>query len=323
MTKLLASIRQYLSVRHRTVGAAALRIALGLNMLVLYVMHIPERNFIWGDRGVLSAAVARAMYLNSGRWSLFFLSDSPLFHAVLFWGGLVVTILFIVGVWPRLMSVLFFVMSYSLYARNPLLMDGGDNILILLAFFLMFVDTSGRFVPWQREETRGQNSFVALVHNFGVIAILAQLCILYFTSAWAKMSGHMWQDGTAIYYILRSTSFDVSPLNSIITQNATLETILTYATIVLQIGFPFVVWNRLLKWPWLIGAFTFHLGIGISMGLMWFSLVMLSCELIFIDDRSYAKARAWLVELAQKHDVRSRVRGVGKRASRVPRGVTS
>jgi hypothetical protein len=292
------AIRRYLSVRHRTVATSLLRVTLGLNMLVLYVMHFPEREFIWGDHGVLPIASAKVVYAAGHRWSLYYLSPAPLVHAALFWGGFVVTVLFVVGVAPRLMSVLFFVASWSLYARNPLLMDGGDNILILMAFLLMFVDTSGRFAPWRVAAEPRQNPFVALLHNVGVAAMIGQLFVLYFTSAWAKMSGHMWQDGTAIYYILRSTSFDVSPTNAIIIHNPYLETALTYATILLQIGLPFAVWSRYLKWPWLAGALAFHLGIGFSMGLMWFSLVMISCESMLIDDRTYAYLRGRYLRLS-------------------------
>jgi len=61
-----------------------------------------------------------------------------------------------------------------------------------------------------------------------------------------------------------------------------------YGTIILQVGFPFIIWSRTLKYPWILGACTFHLAIAYFMGLVWFSFTMLSCELILIDDRAYA-----------------------------------
>jgi hypothetical protein len=50
-----------------------------------------------------------------------------------------------------------------------------------------------------------------------------------------------------------------------------------------------MIWNRTLKYPWIAGACAFHVGIAYFMGLVWFSLTMLSCELIMIDDRAYLK----------------------------------
>jgi hypothetical protein len=101
------------------------------------------------------------------------------------------------------------------------------------------------------------------------------------------MSGHMWQDGTAIYYILRVNEFNLSPVTPWLIHNVFLVAALTLGTLVLQIGFPFVIWHKVLKYPWIIGAFTFHLAIAYFMGLVLFSLTMLSCELVLIDDGVY------------------------------------
>jgi hypothetical protein len=36
-------------------------------------------------------------------------------------------------------------------------------------------------------------------------------------------------------------------------------------TLPLQIGFPFMIWNRTLKYPWIAGACAFHVGIAYFM----------------------------------------------------------
>jgi hypothetical protein len=294
MPALATRLRLFFSVRHRTIGAVILRVCLGFNTLVMYALHFPQRAFIWGDQGVIPLAVNSTFLQMRHSASLYDISGSDQVHAVIFLAGIFVTGLFTVGFQTRVTSVLFFIFTFSLYARNEIVLDGGDNLLILVAFFLMFVDVSGKYIPGRADEAPPQNPYISVVHNLGIGAIILQICILYFTSAWAKMMGHMWQDGTAIYYILRSSEFNLSPLTDALVRNDVLETLLTYGTILLQIGFPFVIWHRTLKYPWILGAFSFHVGIAYFMGLVWFSLTMLSCEFILIGDQAYVKAGRYL-----------------------------
>lgn len=283
----LDAVRETFSVEHRTIGAAALRIMLGATTLMMYALHFQQRAFLWGDRGVFPRDVNATFLALRDSWSLYNVGSSETLHAAIFVAGMIVTALFTVGFMTRLTSVLFFVFTFSLYMRNEIVLDGGNNLLMLIAFLMMFVDVSGKRIPKLGEGPPAQNRYVALLHNFGILAIIGQISILYFTSAWAKMMGHMWQDGTAIYYVLRTSEFHLSPLTDFLIQNSLLVVLFTYATIVLQIGFPFMIWNKRLKYPWIIGACSFHIAIAYFMGLVWFSLTMLSCELILVSDGAY------------------------------------
>lgn len=293
----LSRVRRFMSTRHRLQGARLLRITLGFNTLLMYALHFQQRAFIWGDHGALPHDVNAIFLQMRNSYSLYGLSTSERAHDAIFIAGMCVSALFVVGVAPRVMSVLFFVFTFSLYARNEIILDGGDNLLIIIAFLLMFLDTSGR----QKELAKGSgwDSYIALMHNLAVIAVIVQVCILYFTSAWAKMMGHKWQDGTAVYYILRTSEFNLSPLAHVITQNAIVVALLTLGTIVLQIGFPFVIWHRVLKYPWIAGAFTFHIAIAYFMGLIWFSFTMLSVELILISDGVYQRGHSLFAHLME------------------------
>jgi hypothetical protein len=283
----LAAVRETFSTEHRTIGAAALRIMLGATTLMMYALHFQQRAFLWGDRGVFPRDVNATFLALRNSWSVYNIGSSETLHALIFVAGMIVTALFTVGFMTRITSVLFFVFTFSLYTRNEILLDGGNNLLMLIAFFLMFVDVSGRRIPSAATGAPAQNRYLALLHNLGVLAIIGQISILYFTSAWAKMMGHMWQDGTAIYYVLRTAEFHLSPLTDFLIQNPLIVVVATYATIILQVGFPFMIWNKTLKYPWILAACSFHIGIAYFMGLVWFSLTMLSCELILVSDHAY------------------------------------
>lgn len=70
--------------------------------------------------------------------------------------------------------------------------------------------------------------------------------------------------------------------------------VVTWTSLMFQIAFPFLLFNRYTKIIALLGILAFHIGIGVLMGLPWFSLTMIAVDAIFIRDRSYRKLGNWL-----------------------------
>lgn len=300
-------IRTHLSVQHREIGMSLLRIALGINILFLYAVHAFQYQFIWGNNGIVPYSLFLSQMTELRSWSIYELSGSDLFGMAVFGIGLLVTVLFTVGLFTRLSTVAFYIFTWSLYCRNEWVLDGGDNLLYLLAFYMMFADC-GRYFSIDsalsaNNPKRPPSQFASLLHNVAVFAIVMQLCIVYFTSAFYKIQGHMWQDGTALYYILRTAEFNLTLLGKSIYANSSVVSLLTYATIIFQIGFPFLIWNRYAKVVVFCGALCLHLSIAFVMGLFWFSMVMISAELAIFSDSDYVAfsnvVKEWWTEVAQ------------------------
>lgn len=286
----LQKLQAVASRKNRTIGVSLLRVALGTIILAVYVHHIALRGFLWGDQGVISYPdFVQLMHMRRS-FSLFLFSSNPMFGTLVFYAGMLVSLAFTLGFMTRITSVFFYIFTWSLYTRNPFCLDGGDNLLYLLAFYLMFTDCGAHFSidrALKKERPRRDNPFVAVIHNFGVMALVAQMCLLYFTSAFFKMQGHMWQDGTAIYYILRAAEFNLSPMAKIFWANDTVVTLLTWSTMVFQMSWPFLIFQRKARPVLALGALCLHSMIGYFMGLFWFSAVMISGELIIFDDKDY------------------------------------
>ena len=289
----LRALRENLSVKHRLIGLALLRVSLGLLKLDFYVRHIAQRAFLWGNQGVVPFSTFLNIAEGRRGLSLYLLASRPAVGEAIFWLGVLVTIAFTVGYRTRLSACLFYVFTWSLYSRNPFVLDGGDNLLYLMAFYLIFADCGAHFsVDAAHRAPRRENPFAALVHNFAVYAVIAQLCLLYFTSALYKCQGHMWQDGTAIYYILRAAEFNLSPWAHLFYDHAAVVTLITWSTMVFQMAWPFLIWNRAARPFVAAGALMLHTMIGYFMGLVWFSAVMVSAELMIFDDRDYRRFAA-------------------------------
>lgn len=297
----------YWSSEHYLMGASALRILFGVNVLWLYVSNLAQRTYLWGPNGVVTNAMSQQA-LSAGReFSLYNLSPSPIFFNLLFFLGMLITVLYILGLYPRILGVLMYAATYSLYSKNYLLLDGGNNILVLELFYLMFAQSGAYFglhsakirsAVARRSAASLWRQLPALTHNMAVTAVMLQLCLMYFVSFIFKVHGHEWYRGTAIYYVLRTNEFRLPGISHLLYDSPLLINLLTYGTLLFQGAFPFLIWNRRLKPVMLIGATLFHLGIAYVMGLAWFSITMLSADAIFVTDDMYTDAWKKLRRLA-------------------------
>jgi hypothetical protein len=282
----LAEVRRFASVKHRTIALSVLRISIGLTLLVYYLQHIFQREYLWGNAGLVPFSLfQQIMQLRHG-FSLYLLSPSFHYQTAVFYLGLVITLAFTLGYRLRISSVLFYVFTWSLFERNIFLLTGGDNFLYLVAFFLMFADCGEHF---SLDAISGRNRiqprpFAAMVHNYAVLAIIIQLSLVYLTSAFYKLEGPLWQNGTAIYYVLRLSEFNLSPLARHFYDTEILVRLLTWATAVFEISWPFLIWNRRTKPFAALGAVLMHAMIGYFMGLVWFSFVFIAAQVVIFKD---------------------------------------
>jgi predicted DCC family thiol-disulfide oxidoreductase YuxK len=125
-----------------------------------------------------------------------------------------------------------------------------------------------------------------LVHNGAVLVIAFQVCVIYATAGLTKVQGSMWQDGSAMGYILQLHWFQPWPgLDSWLLGHALMLTLIGYVTVFVQVGFPFAVFSPRLKYPSLVVLCGMHLSIAVVLGLPFFSLFMLVGDAVFLSDR--------------------------------------
>lgn len=289
MKSSLDRFREMLSVERRLVGVSLMRVGLGTIILAVYSQHIMQFRFLWGNNGVVPYSLFKEILLVNRERSLF--AISPSLNTLILILGVASTVMFTIGLYTRVSSVAFYVFTFSLYTRNPFLLDGGDNLLYLLAFYMMFTDCGAHFSFDSTTRSNNPGPLVALLHNFGVLAIVTQLTLLYFTSAFYKIQGHMWQDGTAIYYILRSAEFNMSSVSHIIYDNGSVLALITWGVMITQMAWVFWIWHPKLRWIMVASTVVMHVMIAYFMGLFWFSAVMICSECIVLSDSDYSLLR--------------------------------
>jgi antimicrobial peptide system SdpB family protein len=234
-----------------------------------------------------------------GTTSLYALSSSTIWFELVFHAGALAALLFTLGWHTRFMTVAHYLFLWSLNQRNPMLMDGGDNVTAIVLIFMMFVDCGARISLDARRRNSDLNvdSFRhrlgSLLHHAGLLAIVLQVCTVYLVSGMYKVQGQHWKNGTALYYILRVNEFGWPGVNHLLYENASLVVLMTYGTVFFQLAFSFLLLKRSLRPIAVAGGVALHLGIAIHMaGLITFSLTMIGLELLIMGDAHYRRIGA-------------------------------
>lgn len=280
-------------------GVAAARLSLGAVSVWLYAENYSSRDHLWGPHAVFPFNSFVRALRQDGSYSLYALSQSRLWFTVVFHLGMGVAVLFMIGWRSRVMTVVHYVFMWSLFHRNLFILDGGDNLLVLVLVYLMFADSGHYFALGARERRERANRpshglawrIGTIAHNAAIAAIVAQVCIVYVAAALFKVQGPLWQNGTALYYIMRVQDFTWPGWSQHFYGSAWLVAVGTYGTILFQAAFPFLLLRRVTRNWAFVGALGMHAGIALFMHLLTFSWVVVSCELLLLEDRDFR--RAW------------------------------
>ncbi|WP_338897048.1 HTTM domain-containing protein [Streptomyces sp. TG1A-60] len=293
-------------------AAAVLRIGYGLLYLVFLLREFPHRDEIWGPGSPWTPELARQLFGQTGWVSILTLSDSRVYFEVCYAAALVTSALFMLGWRTRVVSVLFAVVVASFHARAIFMTDGGDNLILLMAVYLVLTACGRRWSldarrarrqasvekgesTWagsvagelRRQPGTSRRTLTAVLHNCGMFVIAAQVCFLYGAAGLYKVQGATWGNGTALHYVLNLDLFRPWPALSLAAaEHEVLTAIACYLTVLLQVAFPFVLFGRL-KYPVLTMLLGMHLGIAVLMGLPLFSGAMIIADAVFVPDRFY------------------------------------
>jgi hypothetical protein len=233
-------------------------------------------------------------------WSVWFHVTDPATMRWVHAGVLAVVILFTLGAWTRVMSVLTWLAALSYIQRSPITLFGMDTIISILLLYLM-IGPSGaalsvdRLVTRYRAVRRGlpPPTVEPLVSaNLALRLMQVHFCIIYGAAGLSKLLGGAWWNGTALWGTL--VNYEFSPVRFPVYAEALRwlcrhrwlwEVVMSGGavyTLALEIGFPFLVWQRDWRGPMVIGAVLLHTGISLTMGLVGFGLLMLTLVLSFV-----------------------------------------
>jgi len=204
---------------------------------------------------------------------------------------------------------------------QPGMLFGMDTMTNLGLFYLMIAPCGAalsldRWWQVRRERRRLGAKYVPqppqpmVSATFATRLLQINYCIIYFAAGTSKLMGASWWNGTAPNGFLLNYSFApfdvpkyVEFLQWLVKHRWLWElfcTIGVVGTLCLELGFPFLVWNRYTRWVMVSGSILFHTLIALLMGLVTFSLMMMVLVMAFVPPEAVRQmVQSWEVRLRQ------------------------
>jgi CubicO group peptidase (beta-lactamase class C family) len=197
------------------------------------------------------------------------------------------------GVHARLSAFLAWGLHLSLMTSGSASYYGVDQLANTFLFYL-FLFPSGRawtFAPRPAFSLREARIPVGCLRVMQI-----HLCVIYLAAGLDKAMGSQWWNGEAIWQTVSQPIFSTFDLRWL-AKHSWIPTLAGCGTLVVEIGYAFLVWPRRTRTVWCVSTIGFHLGTGLFMGLVFFSSVMIlltSCLFLIpegVMERSIAPRR--------------------------------
>jgi hypothetical protein len=233
-------------------------------------------------------------------WSAYHELTSPGWIVALHVFILLSMLAFTAGLCTRVTAALSWAGAMCYVHRASSTVFGLDTMMMILLLYLM-IGPSGATLSvdrwlakwWARRrglpEPEVKPSYAA---NFVIRLIQVHMCLIYFAGGTSKLLGSTWWSGTALNLVVLNYSF--APMNFgpyyelmkfLASRRWLWETVMSggiVSTLALEIGFPFLVWDRRWRWVMVCGSVCMHTAIAVTMGLTTFSLMMIVMVSSFI-----------------------------------------
>lgn len=265
---------------------------MGIASLLIIDLCIRSTSIIahYTDSGVLPIDILFKSNWNPNFFSIYCMGSGWKIIAFLFLLNFIFAVALFFGYKTRLVTIICWVFLVSLHNRNPLILQGGDELLRMCLFWGIFMPWGARYsidrLVLQREQADLKTNDNSLSErplnekktwfNVGALGYLALLFSVYFFSAMLKDSDEWRKNGTALYYAL-SIDQMVWPLGKMIYYNAGLLNFLTHYSFYLELLCGFLLFipikNHWFRAIFIFLIFTFHLGISLTLYVGLFFLI--------------------------------------------------
>ncbi|RAW44244.1 HTTM domain-containing protein [Halorubrum sp. 48-1-W] len=229
LSPVLDRVRKRFEVDTRSL--AAVRIALGLVILLDLLHRSQDLALFYTDAGVYPVAAYEATYGQYTGMSLHALSGDLWFQGLLFVVAGAFAVAFLLGYRTRLVGVVSLLLLFSLQARNPALLNGGDRLFRVLLAVALVTPLGER---WSVDALRRGSARTA-VASFGTAALLAQPVVVFTSNAIAKHAGEEWYAGDGLTIALHNEVMTTA-LGKVLADFPTLLTLLNYGWVTLLSG---------------------------------------------------------------------------------------
>jgi len=237
---------------------AALRVLVSLWFIKELAFRWPALELLYSNHSILQIPVSESLIL-------FHIPAAAIrsWYLVIAVVCIVLLLLNLFGIGRNLTSMALFGAMTLLYHLNNRFSNSGDEMAMLLLFYLSFANTFSYFTLRKRTPLpEKQERLYNLLSNLASWSIILNLCLVYFLAGLFKTFDPYWQNGTALHYFLNDDRYSLFASGGrFVEAPVWLLYIINYGTLALELGFPVLVIFRKTRTLTLLLCFIMHLGI--------------------------------------------------------------
>ncbi len=300
-----------------------IRVLTGLMLLYTHAVWGIALADFFGPTGWLSPALVRALQANDYSYSFWFwVPAHGLWPAHIV--SIVILVLFTIGLWTRVTSVLALIVTISYANRVPAALFGLDQINVMLALYLA-IGPSGQALSVDRwlAPAAGVGApppAPSASASLALHLIQVHMCVIYLFAGLSKLQGPSWWSGEAMWRTFANLEYQSLDMTWL-AWHPWLINFMTHVSVVWEVSFCVLIWKRLWRPIMLAGALVLHVGIGACLGMWTFGLVMLIGCASFLPGEAVARLFAELASRprAARSDAETAPGRLEHRASRLGR----
>jgi hypothetical protein len=148
---------------------------------------------------------------------------------------------------------------------------GVDQLANTFLFYL-FLFPSGRAWAFASRPTSSRREETVPVGCLRVMQL--HLCAIYLGAGVHKAMGRQWWNGEAIWQVVSQPDFSTFDL-SWLARHPWIPRFAGWGTLLVEVGYVFLIWPRRTRKAWCIATIGLHLGMALFMGLVFFSSLMI------------------------------------------------
>ena len=284
------------------------RVVFGALLLLWGILMRPGLLTWYSEQGMFPLAAMRTYNGSAPLINLLGRVTDTRLIAMFFIVYFVAALLLTIGFCTRGATIITFLCLASLHHRNVPILHGGDSVIRMLCFYLMFAPAGAAYsVDRLLRMRRGKEHADSpnLIEPWALRLIQIQVWIIYVCTLLAKISGTAWQNGTAVHYPIHLTDLKRFPV-PFAGENLLAINLLTYGTLAIELSLVLFLWSPRYRGAALAGGIVMHLGIAYALNIPLFSCVMIISYLTFVRNNWLTAFETWLMKVFRKSTVRRR-----------------
>lgn len=260
---------------------AALRIALGGLSLVDLALRAGDLTAFTTEDGVLPAALARRIAL-PGAWSIHF-ATSTAEGATLFAAHALAAVALLLGWHSRIAAAATWFLYVSLHHRNVAIEQGGDDVLRVVLFWMLWLPLGARLSLDARRAARPLAA--DRVSSIASAALMLQIAAVYWIGFLHKL-GDVWFSGEAAWHALSHDQVGRPWAQRLLLPHPALVALLGRVVLWLELVLPtmlFVPWRtELFRIAAIAGIVALQIGLGVTLEVAHFPWVSALVLVVFL-----------------------------------------